>query len=75
MDSERGDPPVESRPSLTKAELATSKEESRRHYLALYRRQRKELDREIARLERAGGRRSARRPARRWAKRDAAGAR
>jgi len=45
LDADRADPPA------NKAQLDAMKKKSRRHYLALYRRQRRELDREIKRLE------------------------
>ncbi|MGC4121175.1 MAG: hypothetical protein QM765_42680 [Myxococcales bacterium] len=51
LDADKADPPVESYPRSNKAQLDSMKKKSRRHYLALYRRQRRELDKQIKRLE------------------------
>ena len=46
------DPPAHQYPTYTKAKLDRMRNKSARHYLALYRRQRQQLDRQIADLER-----------------------
>lgn len=47
LDSDKPDAPKHSQPAATKVEAEASREKSRRYYLALYKRQRKQLDREI----------------------------
>jgi hypothetical protein len=52
LEAEKVDPPGRSEPEFTKARLDALKRKSHRFYLALYRKQRRELDRQIAWIER-----------------------
>jgi hypothetical protein len=51
LDADKADPPAMSDPSANKAQLDAMTKKSRRHYLGHYRRQRRELDKQIRRLE------------------------
>ncbi len=51
VEAETADPSAREFPTETKADLDRTRKKSARHYLALYRKQRRQLDREIAHLE------------------------
>lgn len=51
VESEKVDEPNTEYPTMGKAELNVERKRSAKHYLALYRQQRKALDRQIAHLE------------------------
>lgn len=52
IESENADPPATTHRTASKAELDADRKRSAKHYLALYRQQRRQLDRQIHHLER-----------------------
>ncbi|HEY3451294.1 MAG TPA: hypothetical protein VGK67_33355 [Myxococcales bacterium] len=52
LDADKVDPPKSSEPRMSKAKLDAMKRKSHRYYLALYKKQRSELDEQIAFIER-----------------------